>query len=48
MSCGARASLAELGKVKVSADKLWDAQTQRSIGNDIVRLRPSNLFVVRS
>ena len=27
MSCGARAGLAELGKVKVSADKLWGAQT---------------------
>ena len=32
MSCGARAGLAEVGKVKVSADKLWGAQTQRSLG----------------
>jgi hypothetical protein len=27
MSCGARSGLAELGKVKVSADKLWGAPT---------------------
>lgn len=42
MSCGPRAGFAELGKVKVSADKLLGAQTQRSLGNDIARLRPRN------